>query len=80
MRQTEILKGIDVLDENGNKMCQSRLAAVKGISQVIISRIVMCAPGMLILPVIMERLEKYKWMKKIQILHAPIQVMAVGCL
>ncbi|KRT81187.1 hypothetical protein AMK59_5044, partial [Oryctes borbonicus] len=79
MRQTELLYGIDLADVNGNQVGQSRLAAVKGISQVIISRIVMCAPGMLILPVIMERLEKYPWMQKIQPLHAPIQVMFVGC-
>ncbi|XP_022899874.2 sideroflexin-2 [Onthophagus taurus] len=79
MRQTEIMYGIDVADDKGKIVGQSRLAAGKGISQVIFSRIVMCAPGMLILPVIMERLEKFNWMKKIQPLHAPIQVMFVGC-
>ncbi|GJQ86223.1 hypothetical protein Trydic_g8924 [Trypoxylus dichotomus] len=79
MRQTELLYGIDLSDKNGNQVGQSRLAAVKGISQVILSRIVMCAPGMLVLPVIMERLEKYPWMQRIQPLHAPIQVMFVGC-
>lgn len=40
----------------------------------------MCAPGMLILPVIMERAEQLPFMKKITFLHGPIQVMAVGCL
>lgn len=80
MRQTELIGGIDVTDKNGNVMCQSRVAPVKGISQVIISRIVMCAPGMLILPVIMERMEKLDWFKRITPLHAPIQVMGVGCL
>lgn len=80
MRQTELMYGIDCSDANGNVVCQSRAAAAKGISQVVLSRIVMCAPGMTILPVIMERLEKYAWMQRIQILHAPIQVMAVGCL
>ncbi|KAK9737183.1 Sideroflexin [Popillia japonica] len=79
MRQTELIQGIDVSDLNGNLVGQSRLAAVKGISQVVISRIIMCAPGMLVLPVIMERLEKYPWMQKIKPLHAPIQVMGVGC-
>lgn len=80
MRQTELLYGIDVCDKSGRNVGQSRVAAAKGISQVIFSRIVMCAPGMLILPVIMERLEKLDWMKRIQVLHAPIQVMFVGCL
>jgi hypothetical protein len=80
MRQNELLHGIDCSDANGNIVCQSRLAAVKGIFQVTISRIVMCAPGMLILPVIMERLERYRWMQRIKVLHGPIQVLAVGCL
>ncbi|XP_076481093.1 sideroflexin 2 isoform X3 [Bombus vancouverensis nearcticus] len=79
MRQNEITNGIDISDENGNKLTKSKFAAVKGISQVVISRIVMCAPGMLILPPMMERLEKYAWMQKIKFLHAPIQVMLVGC-
>lgn len=80
MRQTEILNGIDVSDKEGKIVGQSKLAAIKGISQVVISRITMCAPGMLILPVIMERVEKYEWMQKIKPLHGPIQVLAVGCL
>lgn len=79
MRQTEIIYGIDVEDGNGQKMCQSKVAAIKGISQVVFSRIVMCAPGMLILPVIMERLEKYRWMQQIKPIHGPIQVVLVGC-
>jgi len=33
-----------------------------------------------LLPIIMEKLERYRWMQKIQPLHAPFQVMAVGCL
>lgn len=80
MRQTEILKGVDLVDEKGNRVGQSKTAAIKGISQVVFSRITMCAPGMLILPVIMERLEKLEWMQKIKPLHGPFQVMAVGCL
>ncbi|XP_015585350.1 sideroflexin-2 isoform X2 [Cephus cinctus] len=79
MRQNEIRSGIELSDENGNKLTRSKIAAVKGISQVIISRIVMCAPGMLILPPIMEKLETYPWMQKIKALHAPMQVMMVGC-
>jgi sideroflexin-2 len=34
---------------------------------------------MLILPVIMERLERQNWFKRLSILHAPFQVMMVGC-
>lgn len=78
MRQQEILNGIAVTDENGNKLGNSTRAAAKGISQVVISRITMAAPGMIILPIIMQRLEKYKFMQRITYLHGPIQVMLVG--
>lgn len=79
MRQNELIYGIDIQDENGNIVGKSRVAAAKGISQVILSRIAMCAPGMLILPVIMENLEKYKSFRRLSFLHAPFQVMVVGC-
>uniref|UniRef100_A0A669ELP0 Sidoreflexin n=1 Tax=Oreochromis niloticus TaxID=8128 RepID=A0A669ELP0_ORENI len=63
MRQQEILNGIAVTDENGNKLGHSTKAAVKGITQVVISRVTMAAPGMIVLPIIMQRLEKYKFMQ-----------------
>ncbi|XP_039644426.1 sideroflexin-2 [Perca fluviatilis] len=78
MRQQEILNGIAVTDENGNKLGHSKKAAAKGITQVVISRITMAAPGMIILPIIMQRMEKYKFMQRITYLHGPIQVMMVG--
>ncbi|KAH0623793.1 hypothetical protein JD844_006915 [Phrynosoma platyrhinos] len=61
-------------DEGGDKV----RAAVKGITQVVVSRIAMAAPGMIVLPIIMERLEKYPFIKKIQVLHAPLQTVLVG--
>lgn len=79
MRQNEILHGIDIHDEQGNIVGKSRLAAVKGICQVVVSRIVMCAPGMLVLPMIMESLEKFKVFRRVSFLHGPFQVVAVGC-
>lgn len=78
MRQLELVDGIEVSDGNGNAVGQSRMAAVKGISQVVFSRIFMAAPGMLILPIIMERLEKLAWMKRVQALHGPLQIVLVG--
>uniref|UniRef100_A0A667ZVH7 Sideroflexin 2 n=1 Tax=Myripristis murdjan TaxID=586833 RepID=A0A667ZVH7_9TELE len=56
----------------------ANFSLVKGITQVVISRITMAAPGMIILPIIMQRLEKYKFMQRITYLHGPIQVMMVG--
>ncbi|XP_013191346.1 sideroflexin-2 [Amyelois transitella] len=78
MRQNEILLGLDVTDENGKIIGKSQVAPIKGISQVVTSRIAMCSPGMLLLPVIMERLEKRAWMRRIQWAHAGIQTAVVG--
>ncbi|XP_059508949.1 sideroflexin-2 isoform X2 [Stegostoma tigrinum] len=75
----EIISGIAVTDENDNKLGKSRTAAVKGITQVVISRVTMAAPGMIILPIMMEHLERYPFMQRIKFLHAPLQVMLVGC-
>ncbi|XP_027707865.1 sideroflexin-2 isoform X3 [Vombatus ursinus] len=78
MRQQELIHGISVTDRNSQELGRSRKAAVIGISQVVISRITMAAPGMILLPILMERLEKLAFMKKIQFLHAPLQVMLAG--
>ncbi|XP_029466135.1 sideroflexin-2 [Rhinatrema bivittatum] len=78
MRQQEILNGIAVTDENDNILGYSRKAAVKGITQVVISRVAMAAPGMILLPILMEKLESFPFMKRIQFLHAPLQVMLAG--
>lgn len=79
MRQNELINGIDVQDKDGNIIGKSRLAAAKGITEVVFSRITMAAPGMIILPIIMERMEKKPWFARLSILHAPFQVMMVGC-
>ncbi|XP_042313575.1 sideroflexin-2 [Sceloporus undulatus] len=78
MRQQELINGVTVTDENVNDLGTSRRAAIKGITQVVVSRIAMAAPGMIVLPIIMERLEKYPFIKKIQVLHAPLQTVLVG--
>lgn len=78
MRQNELIHGIDVEDEEGNIVGKSRLASAVGITQVTVSRICMAAPGMLLLPVLMERLEKRAWFSRIKALHAPFQVLMAG--
>uniref|UniRef100_A0A674I8X3 Sideroflexin 2 n=1 Tax=Terrapene triunguis TaxID=2587831 RepID=A0A674I8X3_9SAUR len=78
MRQQELINGIMVTDEKDCELGHSRVAAVKGITQVVVSRIVMAAPGMVLVPILMERLEKFPFMKRIQVLHAPLQVMLAG--
>ncbi|XP_031246440.1 sideroflexin-2 isoform X3 [Mastomys coucha] len=63
MRQQELIQGICVKDRNQNELGHSQRAAAVGITQVVISRITMAAPGMILLPVIMERLERLPLMK-----------------
>ena len=79
MRQREIADGVDLRDENGNKACKSKSAAVKGISQVVASRNAIMAPGMLTMPFIMRAMEKKAWFKRMPMMHMPFQVMSVGC-
>lgn len=79
MRQNELLYGIDVEDEDGKIVGKSSFAAGVAISQVTLSRVVMAAPGMLLLPVLMQKLEKRAWFNRMKILHAPFQVVLVGC-
>ncbi|XP_051823008.1 sideroflexin-2-like [Antechinus flavipes] len=78
MRQQELINGIVVTDADSRELGQSRRAAAVGISQVVISRITMAAPGMILLPILMQRLERLDFMKKIQVLHAPLQVLLAG--
>lgn len=78
MRQTELTLGIDVYDEKNNAIGKSRMAAVKGISQVVVSRIVLTTPCMLVLPIIMNVLERKAWFNRLSVLHAPFQVIGVG--
>eukprot|EP00090_Calanus_glacialis_P027751 TRINITY_DN4401_c0_g1_i2.p1 TRINITY_DN4401_c0_g1~~TRINITY_DN4401_c0_g1_i2.p1 ORF type:complete len:325 (-),score=104.29 TRINITY_DN4401_c0_g1_i2:129-1103(-) len=79
MRQQELLEGISMTDQDGELACYSRTCAVSGISKVVISRVAMAAPGMFCLPVIMQRMEKKPWFKSRPVLHAPFQVLGVGC-
>lgn len=78
MRQREMFNGIAVYDEEGNEIGFSKKAAYKSIAQVCASRITMAAPGMLIVPIIMEKIEKFRWMQRIKPLHGPIQVLLCG--
>ncbi|KAG8128691.1 hypothetical protein E2320_015500 [Naja naja] len=46
MRQRELKYGIPITDENGNRLGESSKAAQQAIVQVVVSRILMAAPGM----------------------------------
>ncbi|XP_072803309.1 sideroflexin-1 isoform X1 [Vicugna pacos] len=65
MRQRELKVGIPVTDENGNRVGESANAAKQAITQVVVSRILMAAPGMAIPPFIMNTLEKKAFLKPV---------------
>ncbi|ELW47998.1 Sideroflexin-1 [Tupaia chinensis] len=78
MRQRELKVGIPVTDESGNRLGESTNAAKQAITQVVVSRILMAAPGMAIPPFIMNTLEKKAFLKRFPWMSAPIQVGLVG--
>ncbi|XP_052788465.1 sideroflexin-2-like [Mya arenaria] len=80
MRQSELLDGVSVYDQAGVRVGESRYAAVKGISQVTLSRILIAAPSMLLLPVLIEGLEKKAWFRRRPFLNAPLQVLVSGAM
>jgi len=77
-RQRELAEGVILLDENGNRLTESRYAAVKGISQVCLCRIIMAGPGMTMMPFIMEHLEKKPWFMRYVKFHLVFQTIMVG--
>jgi len=80
MRQTELTNGLQLLDQNGKEIeTRSRLAAVKAITLVVVSRIVIAAPSMIGVPIIMERLEKAAWFRvRRNALNTPFQALLSG--
>ncbi|KAL5263619.1 hypothetical protein ACHWQZ_G008849 [Mnemiopsis leidyi] len=79
MRQSELIEGIDVLNENGEVVGQSKAAARSAITQVVLSRVLMATPGMALTPVVMNTLDtKTKLFKNRAWLAAPVQVGIIG--
>merc|ERR1712045_963383 len=79
MRQQELMDGMTLTNEAGDTACLSKTCAADGIGKVVLSRILIAAPGMLALPVIMQRMERLSWFRARPALHAPFQVLGVGC-
>lgn len=78
MRSQEIMNGIPIFDEAGNRLGTSTAAAKSAITQVVFSRVLMACPGMMIPPFIMNFLEKKPFLKRYPAMNAPIQVGLVG--
>ncbi|OAF71556.1 Sideroflexin-2 [Intoshia linei] len=77
-RQKEIKQGVSLFDDNNNEVGRSKLAAIKGISQVCISRNMIALPPMICVPLLMERLEKFKIFKKNKSLAFITQLVILG--
>ncbi|ROT80286.1 putative sideroflexin 1,2,3 [Penaeus vannamei] len=78
MRMKEIQDGVTLLDNNGNKLGESKTAAKKGIAAVCVSRILMAAPGMVLPPILMNALEKRGTLRRMPWISAPLQVGLCG--
>uniref|UniRef100_A0A183CIZ5 Sidoreflexin n=1 Tax=Globodera pallida TaxID=36090 RepID=A0A183CIZ5_GLOPA len=61
MRRKEFVGGVEVMDEKGVPLGKSRKLAWSAIPQVVISRIGMAVPGMVCIPMLINRLDRYKW-------------------
>ncbi|XP_072042049.1 sideroflexin-1-like [Amphiura filiformis] len=78
MRQRELTSGIPVFDADNNRLGDSKAAAKSAITQVAVSRIIMAMPGMIIPPIVMNKLEQQGYWKRHPRLAAPIQIGLVG--
>lgn len=79
MRQVELREGMTITDDLGETACLSKTCAADGIGKVVASRVAIAGPGMLALPIIMQRMERMAWFKARPFIHAPFQVLGVGC-
>jgi len=79
MRRSELQQGIPLTSAKGEKMGESKIAARQGIGMVTLSRILMASPGMVLIPIFMNKLESKGVLKKIpQWTHAPMQIALLG--
>lgn len=78
MRMKELQEGVSLLDQNGNKVGQSKKAATWGIAAVCVSRILMASPGMVLPPIVMNILEKRGTLRRMPWIAAPLQVALCG--
>ncbi|XP_054168655.1 sideroflexin-1-like [Oppia nitens] len=78
MRSKELREGILVFDSNGQEIGKSKIAAKLAITQVVISRIAMAAPGMTLPPILMDALEKRGVLGRMPWIAAPLQVALCG--
>jgi hypothetical protein len=75
MRNSELREGIAVVDEMGQEVGTSVIAAHRAVRETAITRAFLPAPILLIPPVIMAGLEKMRFLQRWPRLHLPVQVV-----
>lgn len=78
MRITELQNGIELQNEMGEKMGNSKKAAREAIASVTVSRILMASPSMVLAPVVMNYIDRRQLLKNAKWAGAPIQVALCG--
>ncbi|EGD73924.1 sideroflexin-1 [Salpingoeca rosetta] len=85
MRESELRHGIGLSDEKGcaitsadGGVVESKTAAKKAISLVVVSRIIMAIPGMTIPPLVANRLQHKPFFKRMPVLLLPLQTVLCG--
>ncbi len=78
MRRQELTDGVTVFTESGEAVGQSKTAAREGIAKVVLSRVGMAAPSMVLIPIIMNKLEKRGVLKRYPRISAPLQIALCG--
>jgi tricarboxylate carrier len=78
MRINELDEGINVVDQNGNYVGTSKLAAKKALKEMAITRALLPVPLMTIPPVIMTYLENKSFLKNSPKLYNPINLIVCG--
>lgn len=78
MRRLELQNGIQLFTAEGERVGESSIAARQGIAMVTLSRILMAAPGMVLIPMFMDRLEKRGVLARYPRISAPLQIGLCG--
>ncbi|XP_022181674.1 sideroflexin-2-like [Myzus persicae] len=79
MRHKEIIEGVRIYDCNKEKVGYSRFAGLKGIGETIVTRIIMLAPGVVLIQYLGDVLDnKSCWFRKNKWVHFPLNSIGFG--
>ncbi|XP_052007412.1 sideroflexin-5a [Xyrauchen texanus] len=79
MRHTELSEGISVLDDRGNVVGTSKLAARHALTETALTRVVLPMPILLLPPIVMAMLERLPLLQKHPRLVLPVHSMVCLC-